>query len=189
MDSAQRIFGFEGGVTVIEMQVDDVFEADAIAGKVRAKISGEDVEVKNWKDENEQLLSALSAQNSSSYMIQFFVLASVMIAIASVLAITVMQKSRQIGILKAMGITDGRASQIFMFQGLMLGLGGGIAGVLLGLGLFYLFTNFSGAIPPYVDYWFIVASGFVAVVSATFAALIPARRSARLDPIEVIRNG
>ena len=189
LDSAQRIFGFEGGVTVIEMQVDDVFEADAIAGKVRAKISREDVEVKNWKDENEQLLSALSAQNSSSYIIQFFVLASVMIAIASVLAITVMQKSRQIGILKAMGITDRRASLIFTFQGLLLGLGGGVTGVLLGLGLFFLFTTFSGAIPPYVDYWFIVASGFVAVASATFAALIPARKSARLDPIEVIRNG
>ena len=122
-------------------------------------------------------------------MIQVFVVASVVIAIASVLAISVMQKSRQLGILKAMGITNLNASLIFLFQGLILGAVGGTLGVLLGLGLFQLFMLSPSTITPYINWGFVIGSGLVAIVCAGLASLIPARRSARLDPIEVIRNG
>jgi lipoprotein-releasing system permease protein len=67
-------------------------------------------------DNNEELLSGLQGQSISSLMIQIFVVVSVVIGISSVLAIIVMQKSRQIGILKAMGIKDFDASLIFLFE-------------------------------------------------------------------------
>jgi lipoprotein-releasing system permease protein len=87
-----------------------------------------DLKVTDWKVENEQLLSALSGQSASSYMIQVFVLLAVLLGISSVLAISVVQKSRQIGILKAMGIRNRTSRQIFLIQGFLLGLIGALAG-------------------------------------------------------------
>jgi len=128
-------------------------------------------------------------------MIQFFVVVSVVLGIASVLAISVLQKSKQIGILKAMGIKTRQSSLIFLFQGLILGLIGGILGLIIGLGLSISFTIFavrpdgSPVVPLFIDRNFLLLSFGLAVVASTLAALVPARKSARLDPIEVIRNG
>ncbi len=187
--TVQRLFSLGNNVTSIEMQVEKVFDADTIARKVEAKVSDPALRVTNWKDENQDLLSAISAQGQSGYMIQFFVLASVMIGIASVLAISVMQRSKQIGILKAMGETDGGISRIFLLQGSILGGLGGVVGVVFGLGLFFSFTTFVGAVSPRVDPVFVITSAVIAMLAATVAALIPARRSAKLTPVEVIRNG
>jgi lipoprotein-releasing system permease protein len=98
------------------------------------------ITVDNWKNQNEQLLSGLQGQSISSLMIQIFIVVAVVIAIASILAITVFQKSRQLGILKAMGIKDRSASLIFIFEGLIIGLIGATIGVGLGIGLFYGFV-------------------------------------------------
>lgn len=128
-------------------------------------------------------------------MIQVFVLLAVLLGISSVLAISVVQKSRQIGILKAMGIKDKNASLIFLFQGLLLGVIGAIIGTGLGIGFSYLFSTFvknpdgTSLVPFYLDIKFVSLSVVIAIASSTIAALIPARRSSKLNPIEVIKNG
>jgi len=193
LGTAQSMFSMGDKVTGIDMQVDDVFAADTLGTSIRG-ILGSDLKVDNWKDQNAQLLSGLSGQSVSSLMIQVFVMISVLLGIASILAITVVQKSKQIGILKAMGIKDSTASLIFLFQGLLLGIGGAILGVILGLLLAFVFTKFAlnpdgtPVVPLYVDYRFIAISALIAVGASTLAALIPARKSSKLDPIEVIRN-
>lgn len=193
VETAQSMFSYDDAITGIEMQVEDVFAADTIAADIQANQSAE-LTVDNWKDQNAALLSGLNGQSVSSYMIQVFVMISVLLGIASVLAITVVQKSRQIGILKAMGIQDGSASQIFLLQGLMLGIAGAILGILLGLGLAFAFTKFAvnpdgtPVVPLYIDPAFIALSAGFAILVSTLAALIPARRSSKLNPIEVIRN-
>lgn len=193
IDSVQQMFDYEDKITGIEMQVEDVFAADTIAMDIQSALA-EDLKVDNWKEQNAALLSGLNGQSVSSYMIQFFVMISVLLGIASVLAITVVQKSRQIGILKAMGIRDRAASQIFLFQGLMLGVAGAVLGILLGLGLAYAFTQFAvnpdgtPVVPLFIDPAFIAFSAGFAIVVSTLAALIPASKSSKLNPIEVIRN-
>lgn len=195
LSTAQDIFGYDDRVTSIEMQVGDVFNADSIARRVRNSLSGGELVVENWKDQNGQLLSGLSGQSVSSYMIQVFVLIAVLLGISSVLAVSVVQRSKQLGILKAMGIKDGAASLIFVFQGLLLGIIGGMLGILLGIGLLNMFTKFavnpdgSPVVPVYINPAFIALSGIFAIASAIVASLIPARLSSRLNPIEVIRNG
>jgi len=194
--TAQNIFDSGDSVTSIELQVkaDAVFLADEIAMKVTDKLNDDNLAIDNWKDQNEQLLSGLQGQSISSIMIQVFVLISVVLGIASVLAITVMQKSKQIGILKAMGIKNSSTSYIFLFEGLILGFFGALLGIIFGLGLSYAFTKFAlnpdgtPVIALYISYPFMIISGLIAVTASVLAALIPAIRSSKLNPIDIIRN-
>lgn len=197
LETAQTIFGQEDKISAIEMQAEEVFDADIIAENIEKNtdVSRLDLKVTNWKTENEQLLSGLSGQSISSYMIQVFVLVAVLLGIASVLAVSVVQKSRQLGILKAMGIKDKTASQIFLIQGFLLGTVGGVVGTGLGVGLMYGFTTFvknpdgTALIPFFLDWQFIGTSVVIAIVASTLAAFIPAKNSSRLNPMEVIKNG
>ena len=194
LELAQDIFSYTNVVSSIEMQVEDPFQADLIAEQLE-EILPDSLKVVNWKAQNEQLLSGLNGQSISSLMIKIFVLFSVVLAIASVLAISVLQKSKQLGILKAMGIKNRDASLVFLVEGFLLGVAGAVLGVALGLGLAFAFTKFAlnpdgtPVIALFIDPNFIAVSACIAVLSATLASLIPARRSARLDPMEVIRNG
>lgn len=180
------------GISSIEIQVHDVFTADDLAENLRGSLS--QVKVESWQERNRELLSGLQAQDTSSAMIQFFVLLSITLGIASVLAIIAIQKSRQLGILKAMGTNDKSAARIFIIQGFSMGFVGALIGILLGLGMTCLFmfgTKSSGG-PTYelkITLTNILLPALLAVLSASVAALVPARRAAGLNPMEVIRNG
>lgn len=194
LSTSQEIFSLGDTVTTLEMQTTDLFNADVIASNLSSTL-GNDLKVTNWKDDNAELLSGLNGQSVSSIMIQVFVLISVVLGIASVLAITVLQKSKQIGILKAMGIKDKDASLIFLFEGLILGVIGAFIGVALGLLLGFMFSKFAlnpdgpPVVKLFFDFKFIAFSAVIAVLSSTIAALIPARRSSKLNLLEVIKNG
>jgi lipoprotein-releasing system permease protein len=197
--TADTLFKFYDNVTSIDIACSDPLSADTVAAQVNATLVTQDgypVKVDDWELDNSQLLSGLNGQSLSSYMIQAFVLVSVLLGISSILAITVIQKSKQVGILKAMGVSDRDAAFIFLFEGLLLGVGGAALGVALGYGLMIAFVTF--AVDPvtklpiinlYINYWFLLISGIVAVAAAVVAALVPARRSSKLSVIEVIRNG
>jgi len=194
IETVQSIFRFGDSVTSIIMQVEQVFMADVIASSIQAREAAGTVIVDNWKAQNADLLSGLNGQSVSSIMIQVFVMLSVLLGIASILAITVVQKSKQIGILKAMGITNRLSSSIFLFQGLILGVFGALLGVGLGLLLAFSFTQFAlnpdgtPVVPLFIDPMFIGLSAITAVAAAVLAAIIPAKASGKLSPIEVIRN-
>ena len=195
LETVQTVFGEEGNISTIETQVNDVFEADVIAEDIEQDVASLGLETTNWKERNEELLSGLTGQSISSYMIQVFVLVAVLLGISSVLAISAVQKSRQLGILKAMGIKDKTAGQIFLLQGFLLGTIGGILGTGLGVGLMYGFSTFvknpdgTSLVPFYFDAGFVGLSVVIAIVASTFAAFIPAKNSSKLNPIEVIKNG
>jgi len=194
--NAQTMFQTGEKVSSIEMQLyeGEVFSADDVAAALQDALGDGNMQFSNWKTQNESLLSGLEGQSVSSLMIQVFVMVSVVLGISSVLAITVMQKSRQIGILKAMGIRDGKASLIFLFEGLILGVFGAAAGIALGLGLGLAFATFAlnadgtPIVAMTIDRGFILLSGSVAVAASLAASLIPAYRSSRLNPIDIIRN-
>jgi len=196
LKTAQNIFATGDNVTSIEMQVKpaSIFLADGIALNIATGLNRTDLKIDNWKAQNESLLSGLQGQSISSYMIQVFVMISVVLGISSVLAITVIQKSKQIGILKAMGIRNSSTSWIFLFEGLMLGILGAILGILFGLGLSLAFTKFAlnsdgtPVIALYINNSFILISGLIAVAASVLAALLPALRSSKLNPIDIIRN-
>ncbi len=192
--SVQDFFVYDDSVSSIEIQAKDVFEADLVAEELKGLEVMSGLSVSDWKKENASLLTALQSQSTSSYMIQIFVLLSVVIAIASILAITVNQKSRQIGILKAMGLKDNATSSLFVFQGSILGLFGVVVGIALGLLLFWSFNTFaknpdgSSIVTANYRWSYIVATGAIAFASSILAGLMPAIKSSRLNPIDIIRN-
>ena len=195
LETTQRVFNFGNRITSVEATVNDVFAADATAREVEKILDNDDIKIQNWKEQNEELLSGLEAQQMSSVVIQAVIIASVIIAISSVLAITVLQKSKEIGILKAMGIKDLAASLIFIYEGFLVGLLGATLGIILGLGLLYGFdastTSPEGmaTVDLYIEYDFIVISWLIGLAASTFAGILPARKSLKLSPVEVIREG
>ena len=189
---SQALFDLNGAISRIEMQIDQVFQSENIAQKI--KKDNPDFLIETWQSNNRQLLSALQSQSASSYMIQFFVLLAVTLGIASVLAIAAVQKSREIGILKAMGTRTNSASRIFLIQGAVLGLSGSILGSLVGVGLIKMFqiaSQSGGALSFSIQVEFRTAISLIVIstIASIGAALFPARKAASLVPIEVIRNG
>jgi lipoprotein-releasing system permease protein len=193
LNRAAALLSLEGSVTAIEARVPAVFEAGLIAAALKKSFPA--LEWTSWQESNAALLAALKSQSHSSNLIQVMVLLAVTLGIASVLAVSAIQKSRQIGILKAMGADSRTIGLIFILMGFMLGVTGSALGCLGGYGLITGFLKGTAAatgrplFPLAVDARLFVTSILVATAAGGLAAFVPARRSAALNPIEVIRNG
>jgi lipoprotein-releasing system permease protein len=193
-DQAGEVLGYSADeYSAIDAQVGDVFSSVQVAESLQAEPALDGLKVTEWQADNADLLSALQSQSSSSYMIQFFVLVAVALGIASTLAISAVQKTRQIGILKAMGMKDRQSGRIFLWQALILGVSGAAVGVAAGLALIALFTflgrNSDSLFPITPQVGFVVISFAVGVLVAVVSSFIPSRRTSKLDPIEVIQGG
>jgi lipoprotein-releasing system permease protein len=187
MDRVRSFFAIQG-VSAIEAQVRDVFAAETIAREYGRQYGR--VKLESWQEKNRELLTALRSQSTSSVTIQFFVIVSISLGIASVLGIAAVQKQRQLGILKAMGTTDRSASRIFLIQGFLLGGAGSLLGLAFGLLLGYGFVSGTGAsFGLEISARTLITPIVLALLASVIASGIPARRAARLSPIEVIRNG
>ncbi len=187
--NGQSLLDVPGGATAIELSVSDVFAAESLAERIRRE-SG--LKVESWMERNAQLLAGLRSQSASSWIIQIFVFLAVAIGIASVLVVSVSQRSREIGILRAMGLSRRRVQRVFLFQGALLGLVGAGLGVLLGGGLVALFAKLpmtaGRTFPIAVSRQSMLFVSGVAILISVVAASYPARRAARLDPVVAIRN-
>ena len=186
MKQAQSLLDLPGAATVIDVTVDDIFAAEAVAGRI-ARLTG--VKAESWMETNAQLMNALRSQSLSTQMISVFVALSVALGIASVLSVSVVQRTREIGILRAMGTTRAQMLRVFLVQGGLFGLAGSVVGALAGYGLVGTFNTFGPKlffIP--VDPWLPVFAALLATVTGIVAAAVPARRAARLDPVEAIRH-
>ncbi len=189
---AQALYALPGGVTTIEVKVADVFRAEVIAQEVSQRTG---LEAKSWMKLNAELLTGLSAQSSSKNMIEFFVVVAVALGIASVLIVSVAQKSREIGILRAVGTPPRRVLIIFLIQGGVLGLLGSIIGSGLGAMFAKLFESMmlepdgSPRFPIRVDAQLLLFATVLATGVGLLSAVIPARQASRLDPATAIRNG
>lgn len=186
MKQAQSLLDLPGAATIIDVTVTDIFEAQTVAARIN-RLTG--LKAEGWMESNAQLMNALRSQTLSTQMISVFVALSVALGIASVLSVSVVQRTREIGILRAMGTTRQQMLRVFLIQGALFGLAGSLLGGLAGYGLVGAFNTFGPKlffIP--IDPWLLLAAAGLATVTGTLSAAVPARRAASLDPVEAIRH-
>jgi lipoprotein-releasing system permease protein len=191
LHSGQSLLGIPGGVTAIDVTTWDVYAAEHIAQWISA-LTG--LQADSWIHNNAQMFSAVRAQTLANRAIRFFVAMSVAFGIASVLVVSVVQRSREIGILRAMGVSRGQVMRVFLIQGGLLGLGGAVLGCVLGalaLRAWLAYARTPEGAPMFEVQWepgLFIAALALATITGLLAAFAPALRAARLEPVVAIRG-
>ena len=191
LHTAQAILGLIGGVSSIDITVHDIYAAEDIAQRITA-LSG--VQADSWIKTNAQLYLAINAQRIANTTIRFFVGLAIAFGIAAVLIVSVVQKSREIGILRAMGGSRGQILRVFLLQGAVLGLLGSLVGSALGAlaivlwGVLLKNPDGTPLFPLDLDPKLFAATAALATLSGLLAAYFPALRGARVDPVVAIRG-
>ncbi len=188
--TAQSLVGLPGGATSLEMTLKDIWSAQTLAADLSRRFP---YKVESWQLANASLVSALNAQSISTGVIRAVVMVVVVLGIASVLVVSVVQKRREIGILRAMGATQGQILRVFLLQGAIVGAVGSALGVLLAVGLIWVFTALvrgSDGLPLFaitLSPGLALEVAGIATLCGVLAAVAPARRAAKLDPAQAIR--
>lgn len=189
--TAQTLLDLVGGVSSIDLALHDSDAAEVLAQRI-ARQSG--LIADSWIRTNAQFVTALTSQRISSNVIRFFIALSVAFGIASVLVVSVIQRGKEIGILRAMGATQGQMLRIFLLQGGIVGFFGSLLGSALAwsfLMLWRLLARNPDGTPMFIigvePGLVLIAAGGASLVGI-LAALLPARRAARLDPVVAIRG-
>ena len=189
--TAQALSNLVGGVTAIDLTVRDVYAAETIAQAVHAATG---VQADSWIKTNAQFFTAVNAQQTSNTIIRLFVGLSVAFGIASVLVVSVIQRSKDIGILRAMGTSQGQILRVFLLQGGLLGFAGSLIGSALGAGTLLFWHSYlrqadgSELFPLILETQLFVYAVVLAALTGVAAAAVPALRAAKLDPVVAIRG-
>lgn len=196
LPDAQALFGLNSA-TGLEIRVDDIYAAEEYAAKVGSAL-GAQFSVADWKAMNHNMFYALELQRVVLSLIMGLVVVVAAFNVAATLILVVLEKTREIGILKAMGASGGTIRRIFALEGLLVGVGGALLGSALGLGAcfvqarwglvtipsdIYLFSELPVKVDPLVSFIFAIS----AVALCLGAAVYPSWRASRLDPVDAIR--
>jgi lipoprotein-releasing system permease protein len=191
LSTAQSLLNLIGGVSSIDLTTVEPFQAEVVAQSIAASTG---LNALSWIASNNQLFIALNAQTLSSQVIRLFVALSVAAGIASVLVVSVVQKRKEIGILRAMGGSRGQILRVFLIQGAIVGLLGSLLGSMLATAMVSIWgtiaKNPDGTAMFIIDVnvsLYLWAS-LIATITGLAAAATPAVRAAKLDPVDAIRG-
>lgn len=191
LKTAQSLLNLPGGLTNIDLTVDDIFAAEEVAQRIHGATG---LLAESWMAINGQLLAAFNNQTMTTRVIRAFLVLIVALGIASVLVVSVVQKQKEIGILRAMGTSPGRIMGVFLIQGAFVGacgavLGAGLATLMVRAASYVLKQDDGTAlITGEIGAATYVSAGIVALVTGVLAAIVPARRAAHMDPVQAIRG-
>lgn len=191
LNTAQALLNLVGGASSIDVTVRDIYAAEDVA---RAIAASNRVRAESWIKTNNQFFVAINAQSVANVTIRVFVALAIAFGIAAVLIVSVVQKSKEIGILRAMGASKGQILRVFLLQGAALGLIGSLSGSALGAAAIFAWEHFMtnpDGTPLFVIGYppaYFAASAVLATLTGLAAAVWPALRGARLDPVVAIRG-
>ncbi|MBW2260669.1 MAG: ABC transporter permease [Deltaproteobacteria bacterium] len=197
LESSRRFLGIEKGVTGLEVKVRDPDRVEAVTARIEEIIRPLDLRVRHWKELNRSLFSALLLEK-----IGMFIMLSVIVVIAYLIIVTtlfmmVMEKTRDIAVLKTLGCSEWSIYRIFQIEGLILGLSGTFIGVTLGvaqtLGLKYFGVpldpdvHYINQLPVQIDVWEVTIVAVASLVICLLITILPAYRASRLTVVDGLR--
>lgn len=197
LSNSQDLFQLDGKVNGVEMRLDNINNSEKEKEKITA-VLGNDFKVMTWYDLHADFYSILQVERWVAFIILSLIIAVASFNILGSLTMTVIEKKRDIGVLKALGATDKMITNIFLFEGISVGIIGMIAGTILGLGVILAQKYFEfykldtsiykiGALPVELRYTDFIYIPLAAMLLCFLASLYPSRRAAALEPVNAIR--
>jgi lipoprotein-releasing system permease protein len=195
IQEAQAFFNLSDRITGIEVKVDDIFRAGQVAAQIQARMDSS-YQARDWMQLNRNLFSALKMEKSMMFIILVLIVLVASFNIVSTLTMTVMEKSKEIAILKAMGASREAIMRIFMLEGVIIGVVGVLLGLPLGVAICLLLQRFYklpgdvyylSYLPVKIQSFDLILVACSAILIGFLATLYPSRRAAQLDPAEALR--
>ncbi len=200
ISDAQQILRMPEAITGLEIRVGDIYQAGKISDKIRTRL-GFPYWTRDWMQMNKNLFTALKLEKTVMFIILTLIVLVAAFNIASSLIMMVMEKTRDIAILKAMGATNKSVRKIFVFKGMVIGALGTVLGVIFGSALCTILKHykiveltgdiyyFTSTLPVRLEILDVVLIVSATLVICFLATLYPARQAAKLNPVEAIRYG
>ncbi len=202
---ASELYKLESGAHAIQVMTADPFHADKVAGQLEEAL-GYEYSISTWRQQNRQLFDALTVEKNMMFFLLIFIALVAAFGICNTLITVAVQKTKEIGLLKAVGFSSSRITGIFLWQGFIQGLLGSALGVGFGLLVLYyrngLMTILNyrlhmqllpkelyhlSELPATISPDDILKVSLTALVICTLAGVAPAYRAARLDPVKALR--
>jgi len=196
LDSVQDFFNEPGVVSNIGVRVADPYQADAIAASIEGETG---LDAVSWSEANAEILSLLDIQRVSVSIFYFLIYGIAGFGIANTMITIVAQRTREIGILKAMGTSRKSIMVIFLFQSMILGAIGLVLGIILGYIVTIALQSYEIEVPPEMYFGLhtlpleveplnFVYAAFFAFIVNILSGTYPARKAAKLDPVKAIES-
>jgi lipoprotein-releasing system permease protein len=196
LPTAQALLGLGADVQSLTLRLDDPMLAPAVSRLIDNQWPA--FQSRNWLESNRSLMSAMALEKRVIFLVMLFLILIAMVGMANTLVMIVVEKTPDIGIMRAMGASQKTIRHLFVLQGVTIGG----SGVLLGCGLGYAVASILARYPMNLpnDVYYIeklpvrmqpedfILVALAALVICLLASVVPARRAARLDPIETIRR-
>lgn len=194
---SQKLFEMENSISGIDIRLSNINESQEYKEKL-INILGNNYNINTWYDLHEDFYSIMKVERWTAYVILSLIIVVATFTITGSLTMTVIEKKRDIGIMKALGSTNGSIVKIFMFEGILIGIFGTILGCLFGLIICTLQIKFKifaldpfvyaiDALPVDMRYADFIAVSIASLLLSFLASLYPALKAAKEEPIEAIR--
>ncbi|HAZ07567.1 MAG TPA: lipoprotein-releasing system transmembrane subunit LolC [Elusimicrobia bacterium] len=199
ISAAAKFLGVEGGATGVGLRLTDLRRADAAAERLRAAL-GFSKTVRTYAQMNQTLFAALKLEKTVMFIILTLITLVASLNIASTQILRSVEKTRDIGLLKAMGATAAMIQRVFLVEGLLIGGTGVGAGMALGFFLCWAIATFPivelpadiyylSRVPVDLRAWDVAAVAFMGLTLTLLATIFPAVRASKADPVEAIHYG
>jgi lipoprotein-releasing system permease protein len=200
LETSQKVYDLLDTINTIEIKVDNIYKAGEIRDEIQKKLllSGNFVDVRTWMEVHKTLFDAVKLEKLVTFIIEALIIFVATFNIASTLIMMVLEKTKEVGILKSMGATKRNIWLIFTFEGTLIGVVGAILGTLLGMFLCWSLRTWLpipipsavyqiDKLPAEISWPFVLAVNAASLILCWLSTLYPAWRASRLRPVEALR--